>query len=820
MTLAAVISEHVSSRPGATAIVSGNRSFTFAELDALSNSLAAILMSEGVRRGDLVAIALERRLESVALLFAISMVGAAFVPLDPSAPRRRIRQILDDARPVRVVAAKRFIGLVDRAGDRAVAIDDLVERALAMPSVRPIGSLGQLDDLAYVIYTSGTTGTPKGVMVENRAVLNTLRVVCDLLAYGPSDRVYQLATWTFDPSILQIFGTLGSGATLVLSTTDDGLDFGALADEIVDQRVTIFDTVPALLGPLLDQPRLLESSLRMVGCGGATLRGELRDRCFQRLGLAVQNHYGPTETAILATTYGTKPTDRDERVPIGAAIDGVLAYVLDADLRPVARGTQGELYLGGVCVARGYLNQPALTAARFIPDPFSPVAGARMYRTGDLVRERADGAFEFDVRIDSQVKIRGVRVELEEVEHALARHPRVSAAAAIVEGEDGNERLVAFVASSDPADALTHDLGRHAQEHLPPAARPSRIVVLDTFPTLTSGKVDLHALRKRLAPASLAATSATGDTLNDALARIWRDVLGHGTFGVDDDFFAIGGNSLAAARCAAAVAAQFGRQIPIAILFANPTILGLANVVRSNERLGLAPIVKIASGEKTPFFFMHGDYTGVGLYVRRFAGMLDPHRPIYALPPHGADGGAVPATLTAMAADHLREIRRVQPVGPYVIGGYCMGGIVAVEVARALVDAGETVAHVVAVDAHQVTPRSPLRRMLGNVRRKAPWRADREYESRAPEAVDPATMHVPGAQDRAIYAHTWQPLEIPVTFLCSEGEITDAAIERRWRRFLPRVDVRRIRGDHTTALTHYVAETCKAIGAVLERSGC
>ncbi len=817
-TLHGLLCSQVRLRPEHAAIEHRGRTLSYRQLQTLACDLGRVLCDAGVGRGNFVAVALDRTPESVAFLYAISMAGAAFVPLDPFWPRARLRLILDDVRPSHVVAAERFRDLIGNTDGKTLALEEILQRThRAARSIVSDNGMATGADIAYVMYTSGTTGAPKGVMIEHRAAVSTLRSVRHVFDYTPDDRVYQLAAWTFDPAVFQIFGTLGAGACVVLNGTGDGLDFAAIADEIVDRRVTVFDTAPAILGPLLDQRRLGQSSLRMIGSGGAVARGELRDRALTRLGLSLQNHYGPTETAILATTYRTLPSDTDARIPIGFPIDGTYAYVLDADRRPVPRGSEGELYIGGRSVGRGYLNSPELTASRFFPNPFCAGAGARMYRSGDIVRERHDGALEFIGRVDNQVKIRGVRVELEEVEHVLARESRVDGVAMLLDGEDGNERLIAFAASRNPGDGLAETLAQIAAEQLPVAARPARIDVIDALPLLPLGKIDVAALRRL---AQQRRDVAIGrDTLQDAIARIWRDVLGHADFGMDDDFFTLGGNSLAAARCAAQIAEQFGRRIPIAVLFADATIAKLAAVLRSDERATLAPIVQIATGTKSPFFFLHGDYTGVGLYVRRFAGLLDGDRPIFSLPPHGADGGDVPPTLRAMAEDHLAVIRAVQPTGPYVLGGFCMGAIVALEVAQLLARGGERVSHIVAIDAHEIVPRTGLRRLL-NVVRKAVRRTDLQTAHVPNIVIDPTTAHVAPAYDRALNIHRWRKAAAPVTFLCSQDEtggIDDAQIVLRWKPFVRTMNVQRIGGNHTTALTSYVRETCAAIAAVLER---
>jgi amino acid adenylation domain-containing protein len=848
-TLHGLAAIQASRRPAAPAVVYAEDTVSYDDLDRRANRLARALRALGVRPGSLVGFCLERSIDAVVTELAIVKAGAAFVPLDPSYPDERLTMMVSDAAPRVLMTTRSLAGRFPNAPSTTVATVEDLRIASQSESDDGLPEIAQPDDPAYVIYTSGSTGVPKGVVVTHRAVCNTLLSARTDFGVNEHDRMLQLAPLSFDPSVWQIFGALASGACIVLPTSADNRDVTSIARDIVAHRVTVLSGVPALHALLLD---LIEPdsghSLRVVVSGGAPLTPALRDRA-TLLGVPIYNVYGPTEASIQMTSYRCEPGDNEDVISVGRPTENARTYILNEDRLPVPIGVAGELYIGGGVVAQGYLRRPELTAERFLPDPFAGVAGQRMYRTGDLARFRPDGNIEFLGRIDEQVKVRGVRIELGEVEAALKRHPSVASCAVVLQKRNGDERLVAFVVPRESDACDIAELRAHARATLPPAEQPSVIVVIDALPTLPNGKVDRRSLANRVVAETHepAASGKSGpvidweDSLVGFLIDLWEEVLGVDGIGTSDDFFILGGHSLLAARVIARIEAALGTRLPFSAFFADPTIGGLARTIRSEERASFEAIVPVqTAGDRTPFFFSHGDYTGIGLYARRFAGALGEGQPIYALPPHGADGGPVPATIEEMAADHLRLIRSVQPVGPYLLGGYCWGGLVALEMARQLCEQGEQVLHLIIVEGQAIRTQfgyveDAAARMAGRLgipdevgRRwiaarlddvRQAWRRLRPLRRSGPRSVppDPATAHVEDAEHRALRAYVWRHVPVQATMLCARDAGSNvAAISRNWAGLFAALDVRLIPGDHTGTLTEHLPSLTAEFRNILE----
>ncbi|HEV7590472.1 MAG TPA: amino acid adenylation domain-containing protein, partial [Longimicrobium sp.] len=578
-------------RPDAPAVVSATGSLPYAELDARASSVARALRAAGAGPERTVAVLLDPSADAVVALLGVLKSGAAYLPLDPSYPAERMRWLLDDARPVAIVTDAHRATLLPADAPQTVRIDGL-DLGAAEP-----GAEVNTAAAAYVLYTSGSTGKPKGVVVPHGAASAHLAAAAEFYAMTVDDRMLAFAALTFDPSIEQLLGPLLAGASLV-TRGPELWSTAELAQRVREMGITIVDLPTAYWTELTMDPAPLaavKGAARLVVVGGEAMLPDPARRWDGAPGAArLLNGYGPTEGVVTSTAFEL-PAGWDDggrgRVPIGRALGGRTVHVLDDRLHPTGISVPGELCLGGEALARGYLGRPGETAARFVPDPFAEIPGARLYRTGDRVRWLSDGTLEFLGRADEQVKVRGFRVEPGEVEAALAAHPAVRIAAAGAREEGGHRRLIAWVEAEgvDGAELRAYLAGR-LPEHLVPAA----VVVLPALPLTATGKVDRQALP---APelAALAGPEAgvmPRNRVEEVLARIWGELLGHAQIGVNDDFFEIGGDSIISIRVIAR-AAQEGVRITPRQVFERHTIAELAEVA------GTAAAVEAEQGPVT-----------------------------------------------------------------------------------------------------------------------------------------------------------------------------------------------------------------------------
>ncbi len=708
LCLSQLIEAQVARTPRAVAVVCGDDALTYDALNARANQLAHRLRALGVGPDVLVGLCVERSATMVVALLAVLKAGGAYVPLDPAYPPERLAYMLGDARPAVVVTEAHLAAHLSAHDVQTVLLDAdaaLLERESAD---NPTATAG-LEHLAYVIYTSGSTGQPKGVEIPHRAMTNFLASMRREPGLTAGDTLLAVTTLSFDIAVLELFLPLIVGARVVVAGQGVAADGAALADLLVMSGATMMQATPAAWRLLLHagwpgDPRLT------VLCGGEALPRALADQLLERCA-ALWNMYGPTETTVWSTLWRVEPGDGP--IPIGRPIARTEARVLDERLAPVPVGEVGELYIGGAGLARGYRNRPDLTAERFIPHPADPTSGARLYRTGDLARSRPDGTVECLGRVDHQVKVRGYRIELGEIEAVLARQPGVREAVVTArEDTPGEKRLVAYVVSqpgvgqagTGGAMPTPDELRRLLAAVLPDYMVPGVVVPLEALPLTPNGKLDRNALPPPSTGTAIESGHSPGlpgpaadlMTIHYQLIAIWEDLLGVRPIGIRDDFFALGGHSLLAARLIDRIVATFGVRPALATLFAEATIVALAEEIlrlrRGEAGSRRPPLVTVqAGGAGTPFAFLHGDYTGGGFYCAELARLLGPDRPFYALNPHGLDGDPVPRSIQAMAASFLPALRAAQPVGPYLLGGFCAGGLVALEVARLLRAQGQEV---------------------------------------------------------------------------------------------------------------------------------
>jgi amino acid adenylation domain-containing protein len=578
-----LVSDQAARSPEAIAVVSGLDRLTYGELESRSNQLARELLAAGVRSGGVVGIALERSVDLVVSMLAVLKTGAAYVPIEPTYPPQRQEFMLADAQAPVLITQERFLGAVDPRGASVVCVDRDWDRIGAL-AAEPLGIDTDPEQVAYVIYTSGSTGQPKGVEVTHGSVANLMSHMSRAPGIGPGDILANLTTPAFDLSVPDWYLPLTTGARLVIVPREATLDGVELADWLARAGATFVQATPTTWQLLVDAGWKGSAGLKIV-CGGEALPRALADELRAR-GSSLWHMYGPTETTVWSSVLELEAGDGP--TPLGGPIANTSFYVLDRNHEPVPIGVPGELYIGGDGLARGYHGRPDLTAERFVPDPFAAGDGSRLYRTGDLVRWREDGTLEFLGRIDQQVKLRGFRIELGEIEAVLDSHHDVSAAAVSVrEDSPGDQRIVAYVVPAGEHRPDAEQLRRLLKTKLPPFMVPSAFVVLEAFPVTPNGKLDRRALpppngtRPDLARSYVAPQSP----VEEALAAIWRAVLGVDRVGLDDDFFDLGGHSMLAVRMLTKVHDELGLELSLGAVFEHSTIRELAGSMTA-ELLG------------------------------------------------------------------------------------------------------------------------------------------------------------------------------------------------------------------------------------------
>jgi amino acid adenylation domain-containing protein len=687
-------------------------------------------------------------------LLGILKAGGAYVPLDPELPAERLAFMLRDANAPVVLAQERWRELLGACSARVVWLDGDCPSPLTptlsprergplgqalvlsnqasllndLPAILPLpggegrgeggGIVGTPDDgqsmrgfmdctgsssasigpdrLAYMIYTSGSTGHPKGALNTHRGICNRLLWMQEQYELTARDAVLQKTPLSFDVSVWEVFWPLMAGARLVLAQPGGHRDPVYLAQLIASENVTVTHFVPSLLQLFLEQPGLERCQpLRLIISSGETLSPELAQRCLTALPVRLENLYGPTEAAVDVTSWTCRRGLAGRTVPIGRPVANTQIYIVDEHLQPAPCGVPGELLIGGVQVGRGYHNRPELTAERFVADPFSGEPGARMYRTGDLARWLPDGNIEFIGRRDLQVKLRGVRIELGEIDAALERHADISRAVTVLHEASGEKRLASFCVPRPGAAPTVEALRNFLRERLPEAMVPAALIFLDALPLTPSGKVDrrcLHAPAMQRPPSALASVPPY-DLLEVQIQQVWEEVLGIQPVGVQDNFFDLGGHSLLAVRLFAQLEKATGHRLPLATLFQAPTVEQLGRVLRQE---GWTPpwssLVAIKpGGTRPPFYIIHG-VGGNVLNFNRLAKHLGEDQPVYGLQSQGLDGRRAPVTrIEEMAAHYIKEIRSLQRTGPYHLGGMSFGGVVAFEMALQLRAHGEQV---------------------------------------------------------------------------------------------------------------------------------
>ena len=692
---------HARERPDAPALVAGAERSTYADLDGRANRLAHLLIARGVGPEARVALALDRPSSRLSALLGVLKAGGAYVPLDPAGPAERLRGMLDDSGASVVITeggslAGSGLATIDLEADR----EELAAQPAGKPGVTPDPA-----NLAYVIFTSGSTGRPKGVEVSHASLASAAWTWARAYALeGAPVPHLQAAPFTFDVATGDWARALGTGGSLVACPRETLVDPQALVELMRRERVGCAELVPAVAATLADElgRRGGLPDLRLLAVGSDALRADLYGRLRRLLGpdCRVLNSYGLTEATIDSSLYEGPCDGEDDRpVPIGRPLPGTRLYVLDGTLDCTPPGIPGELYVGGSGVARGYAADPRRTASRFLPDPFAG-DGARMYRTGDRARWTADGVVELLGRLDGQVKVRGQRVELGEVEAALLRHDAVSEAVAVALPVRTDEvRIVAYIAGPPGLELPIDEVRRSLRERLPRPMIPARLVALSALPRTPAGKVDRDALPPPPEERDEALVPAR-DGVERRLAAIWEDLLAVRPVGVEDDFFDLGGHSLLAVRMAARIEEEFGRSLPLSSLFRVRTVRGLAERLRDPTWSGSgSPLVVFGTPGPAPWLAMAHPVGGGILCYGQLARLLGGQFTQAGFQSAGLEGdGGLETDLVAMATRYVGALVEAQPEGPYRLGGWSMGGLIAFEMARQLEGLGREVALLVLLD--------------------------------------------------------------------------------------------------------------------------
>jgi amino acid adenylation domain-containing protein len=694
--------------PDAVALTFEDEQLSYGELNRWANQVGHYLRSSGIGPETLVGLCLEPSFEMIASLLGVLKVGAAFLPLNPNYPPERLAFMLEDAQVSVILTQERLLKLLTPLRVRAICVDN--EREIFESACGDdLPGDAMADNLAYVIYTSGSTGRPKGTLLAHRGLCN-LATQADVFKISAGSRLLQFASLSFDASVCEIAMSLTTGATLCLyRRTDSSFDSANLVEVARRQNVNTAIFPPSVLNALssADFP-----TLRTIISGGESCPAETVARWSP--GRLFFNAYGPTEITVCSSMTRC---DSDEHVapPIGRPLRNVSSYILDQYSNPVPVGVAGELHIGGVGLARGYLNQPGLTAEKFIPDGLSGKSGVRLYKTGDLARFRADGQIEYLGRLDHQVKVRGYRIELGEIEATLRLHPQVRDALALArEDMPGDKRVVAYLISKPGVVFERDELRRFLSEKLPDYLIPSAFVLMDEWPLTPSGKIDRSALPKPEMPKGHRTRNSEQPRAltEEMLAGIWAEVLGVESVGVNDNFFELGGHSLLATQVISRLRETFGIEFPLRKLFEHPTVESLASSLR--RTIGVprqSPLVAMQPrGSRPPFFCVHPAGGTVYCYAE-LSRLLGLDQPFYGFNAQGLNGELPPLTrVEEMASMYIKALRDVQPHGPYLLGGWSFGGIIAYEMAQQLLAQNERIGLLALIDSVSEIPGADVAR--------------------------------------------------------------------------------------------------------------
>ncbi len=718
--------------PDSVAVIFEGDRVTYKGLNARANQLARHLCTLGVGPETPVGVFMERSAETVVALLGILKAGGAYVPLDPDYPAQRIAMMVEDSASPVILTQAKLRHRMPKNNARVVCVDQ------DWPDIsrRGDGNLtttGASDDLAYMIFTSGSTGRPKGVEVTHKALVNFLDSMAREPGIDSNDVMLSVTPLAFDIAALEIFLPLTVGAQVNLLPREIVVDGRLLKERVDANGATVMQATPMTWRMLLEAGWHGKRDLKIL-CGGEALPRDLAEALLAR-SASVFNMYGPTETTIWSTLW--KVAADSGPIVIGHPIANTEIHVLDANLQPLPIGVEGDLYIGGIGLARGYRGNPELTREKFIRDPFSRAASARLFKTGDRARYLSDGTIEHLGRSDFQVKLRGYRIELGEVESALTEHPSVKQCVVIAKQDAvGENHLVSYIIPVPDQVVNQSEIQGYLREKLPDYMIPTSFILLNSLPLTPNGKIDRNRLPAPEPLPELPHGKASPHSLLELqLVKIWRELLEVDRVGVTDSFFDLGGHSLLAIRLIAQIEKLTGTTIPAATLFRAPTIRQLTEILADRDQpqpwSSLVPIQ--ADGSKTPLFLIHADT--INLFL---PGYLGKDRPVFSLEHQSQDGTKARYTqVETLAAHYLEEIRTVQPEGPYLLAGYSFGGVIAFEIAQRLQSEKQEVALLALLDTMTVDREHDTPSLMSRIT-VAAKKISRVYESTIREMSDPA----------------------------------------------------------------------------------
>ena len=721
----------VKQTPNNIAVSFENQQLTYQELNQRANQLAHYLQTLGVKSGVLVGLYAEPSLEMIVGLLGILKVGGTYVSIAPTSGQDGLAFILEDAQISLVLTQSSLIEKLSEHQAQVICLDSDWE-VIALHATENPDYYTTEQTLACVMYVSGYNGKPNGIGITHRNLVTHSLAISETWELTKSDRLLLISSITTDTFIESLFPSWITGATTILQSQELQNSAAQFFPFIAQQKITVVNIPTSFWYELVKEPSVslqtLPAILRLVMVGGEKVSRNAYLTWVEKVGKQVRwlNAYGSLETTLTATVYdpetATEASNTRSEIPIGKAIANTQIYILDRRSQPLPIGVTGEIYISSIGVAQGYFNRPDLTSEKFIPNPFSSESGAYLYRSGDLGRYLSDGNIEFLGRLDNQVKVRGFRIELAEIETILSQYPGVQKTVVITkEDVPGDKQLNAYLVPKQGETLGSEQLLSFLQPKLPEHLLPSAFVIVDFLPLNANGQVDRKAL-SALNPTNskIEKTFATAENpLQLQLTEIWENILGIHPIGITDNFFDLGGHSLLAVRLFSYIEKIAGKNLPLSILLQAPTIEQLANIVEqercSKPGIAATPRADVKSetsipwsslvaiqpnGSKPPFFCVHG-LGGEVLRFRELALHLGSDQPFYGLQPQGLDGKQLPYTrIEDMATHYIQQIQTIQPHEPYFIGGYSSGGIIAYEMARQLLMQGKKVALLVLFDTY------------------------------------------------------------------------------------------------------------------------